>query len=191
MNIPKSWQDKIRTYEEFKKLHGKDLKRDVLVYWRGRMSDKQIRETWGMKSANWYALLQRLELRTKKINPDFINDFFGDSSEKHSEESRDSSTQFEEFDDELLDDAVPPPRRTINAIDAEFIVVEEKNVATKDRSRMNLPATVDEEGEKFLSYPNVVGNAEQVAKKLATIAQLLQMEDEDQVLRLKIEVYRV
>lgn len=195
----------IMTYEAWKNIPGKSMRKEALINLRRNFSDKDIRETWGMKPANWYNLVSRYTKGdVKQVGP-------GRPRKKPTEaeiaEDETNEPVKREFQNDIPSDRRWPRK---NVVDAEYQIVDEVSEEVEiesllDRAGYFIKKVEDEQKEMHrerakangglpspavdLPFPTIKGTPSQLRKQFEGIALFLEgLEGEDTRFEIRLSV---
>lgn len=166
--------------EEFKAL-AKDLRTQYLKGLRLVYSDKEIRDSWGLKFDAYTYHLKALGLKDtlygKDVDPKKIQETVADRARKKS--------------------GKPVVKKNNNIIELEYKVVEEKKPVEETpinpaylEPQPQLALEAPKTASHMISYPSVTGNVAQLRKRLEAILMLVELDGEDAELVLSITIDR-
>ncbi|MEF3304244.1 hypothetical protein [Paenibacillus sp. GYB003] len=151
------------SFTDWKNLN-KDLRRELLKFWRTITSDHTIRETWGVTVGNFYYHLKALGL--------------AGSREIHSEQRPEQSRK-----------RITPD---LEVIDAEYQVIEDSSAVVAQRetslATTQMATTISDKSSFPIMRFNESGTPDRIMKRLRAIIGNLELEEQE--LELRIEIYR-
>lgn len=156
------------TYAEWRELPP-SARKEALVNFRRNFDDKDIREYWGLKPANWYNILSKLGLSRKR----------GQKAENTHDDEPEK----------------PKRERPRKVVEAEFTVITEDDEPTpepaKQRALERLPAPAVAEEALTLPFPTFKGTPAQLRKQFEAVAMFLEaLENEDTRFEIRISAVK-
>lgn len=185
----------IPTREEWQNLPGKSARKEALINLRRNFSDKEIREAWGLKPANWYQMVSRYTKGddTAKRGPGRPK---GSTKPDEIEEPR--KREFQELDGGEVDlsKGVPNDRHwpRKNVVDAEFQVLggyEEKVSLQEIFAEKKKEPEPEPPADVQLPFPTIKGTPAQLRKQFEGISLFLEgLEGEDARFEIRISAVK-
>lgn len=197
----------IPTREEWQNIPGKSARREALINLRRHVSDKDIREAWGMKAQTWYSLVTRYVGPSSGLPPEerqrgkkrgrpkgSVN---SRSEEDDEEDNFADFSQKREFQDPVseVNSSIPSDHRwpRKNVVEAEFEIVDDEQkpqhetggASESDKKSLErmffdrLGLAAEQQPPIGLPFPTIKGIPAQLRKQFEGVALFLEgLEDE-------------